>query len=301
MKIKEETLNRIKALLGSEHCREQEPMKLHTSMEVGGPAAYFFEPGSEEEVLSLLQILKEEEIPFYVIGNGTNLIVKDEGFDGVIIRMMRMSRIDARGEVLFAECGALLKDIAKEALDHSLTGFEFASGIPGSLGGAVTMNAGAYDGEMKDVIREVRLLDKDGNVFVKSAEEMDFSYRHSICSEGDYLVLSAVIALQKGAQEQIRNRMEELSEKRREKQPMEFPSSGSTFRRPEGYFAGKLITDAGLKGFRMGGAQVSEKHAGFIINRDHATAEDVLSLIAHVQKEVLRREGVELKCEVKIL
>lgn len=299
--ITDKTLDRIKALVGDSHVLEKEPMSLHTSMEVGGPAELLVLPGNEEEVSGLLKILKEEGLPYYVKGNGSNLIFHDEGYQGVIVEMMRMKEICCDGEEIFAQCGAMLKEIAGTALENSLSGFEFASGIPGSLGGAVTMNAGAYGGEMKDIITEVRLLDKNGSVLVKSCREMEFGYRHSICSSGDYVVLGAKFRLQKGDPEKIREKMEDLSLQRKEKQPLEYPSCGSTFKRPEGYFAGKLIMDAGLKGYRIGGAQVSEKHAGFIINRENATASDVLALIEHVQKEVFRQFGVELKCEVKII
>lgn len=299
--LNEQLLNQIKELLGEENVLVQEPMRLHTSMEVGGPAACLLRPGSAEEVSSLLRLLKEAGVPFYIKGNGSNLIVRDEGYEGAMIEMMRMNRIRVSEETVEAECGALLKEISEAAAGASLSGFEFASGIPGSLGGAVTMNAGAYDGEMKDIVREVKLLDREGRLLVKACDEMDFSYRHSICSEGDFIVLSASFRLKKGDPEKIQARIAELSEQRSSKQPLEYPSCGSTFKRPEGYFAGKLITDAGLKGFRIGGAQVSEKHAGFIINRDHATASEILELIAHVQKTVSEQFGVELKCEVKII
>ncbi|MBR3243289.1 MAG: UDP-N-acetylmuramate dehydrogenase [Parasporobacterium sp.] len=296
-----ELLNKIKKLIGSDNVLEQEPMKLHTSMEVGGPAECLLRPGSIEEVSGLLRILNEAEYPYFIKGNGSNLIVRDEGYPGAIIEMMRMNRIRTAGECIEAECGALLKDISEAAVSASLSGFEFASGIPGSLGGAVTMNAGAYDGEMKDIIREVTLLDKNGNLLAKSGPEMDFSYRHSICSGGDFIVLSACFQLKPGNPAEIQKRIDELSEQRRSKQPLEFPSCGSTFKRPEGYFAGTLISDAGLKGFRLGGAQVSEKHAGFVINRENATASEVLDLIAHIQKTVKEQFGVELQCEVKII
>lgn len=301
MKISKEVLEKIKSVIGEESVLEQEPMSLHTSMEVGGPAALLLQPNTAEETKELIRLLKEEEIPYYIKGNGSNLIVRDEGYDGAMIEMMRMRKISVREETVTAECGALLKEISEEALKASLEGFEFASGIPGSLGGAVTMNAGAYDGEMADIITEVTLLDREGRILVKKNEEMEFSYRRSLCYGGDYIVLSASFRLRHGKQEEIRNRIEELSERRREKQPLEYPSCGSTFKRPEGYFAGKLITDAGLKGCRIGGAQVSEKHAGFIINRDHASASDILALIEYVQKEVEGRFGVQLQCEVKII
>lgn len=301
MKIKEELLETIKDTIGAENVFEEEPMKEHTSMEVGGPAAYLFQPQDAEQTAFLLKSLKQENIPFYVKGNGSNLIVHDEGYDGVIIEMMKMDRITVDGDKVTAECGAMLKDISEAALNASLTGFEFASGIPGSLGGAITMNAGAYDGEMKDIVTRVRLMDMDGNLITKTCDEMDFAYRHSLCSEGDYVVLEAEFQLALGEQDAIRAKIDDLSARRKEKQPLEYPSCGSTFKRPEGYFAGKLITDAGLKGYVHGGAAVSDKHAGFIINKDHATAAEILELIAYVQEEVREQFGVELKCEVKII
>ena len=301
MRINKSVLDQIREIVGTDYVLEEEPMKRHTSMEVGGPASCFIRPASGEEAAAVLRILKNEAIPYYVIGNGSNLIVRDEGFQGAIMEMMRLSEITADGRCVTAQCGAMLKDIARFAADRSLSGFEFASGIPGSLGGAVTMNAGAYDGEMKDIISSVTLLDANGKQVTKTCEEMDFSYRHSICSESEYLVLSATFLLEDGNKAEIEEKMEDLSRRRKEKQPLEYPSCGSTFKRPEGYFAGKLITDAGLKGYRLGGAQVSEKHAGFVINRDRASAADVLALIEHVQKTVKDQFGVELKCEVKII
>ncbi len=301
MILNQDILKQIREQIGAENVLENEPMSAHTSMEVGGPAAYLFLPGSAEETAFLIRILKRAEFPFYIKGNGSNLLVRDEGYEGAVIELMRMKEIAVFGKEIAAQCGALLKDISEVALAHALTGFEFASGIPGSLGGAVCMNAGAYDGEMKDIVTKVMLLDMEGNLLQKSGDEMDFSYRHSLCSSGDYIVLSAVFGLEPGDANQIREKIDDLSERRREKQPLEYPSCGSTFKRPEGYFAGKLITDAGLKGYRIGGAQVSEKHAGFIINRDHASASDVFALIAHVQKEVKDQFGVELQCEVKML
>lgn len=301
MKLKQEILEQIKDVIGEANVFEEEPMSEHTSMEVGGPAAYLFQPETAEDTAFLLKILQQENYPFYIKGNGSNLIVHDEGYDGAIIEMMKMNRIEVSGTFVTAECGAMLKDISAKAVEASLSGFEFASGIPGSLGGAITMNAGAYDGEMKDIVTEVTLMDKEGNVLTKKNEEMDFSYRHSLCSDGDYIVLMAEFQLAEGDPSEIRAKVDDLSARRKEKQPLEYPSCGSTFKRPEGYFAGKLITDAGLKGYCHGGAAVSDKHAGFIINKDHATATEILELISYVQEEVKEQFGVELKCEVKII
>ncbi len=299
--LSEETIRTIINKLGEDAVFRDEPMAKHTSMEVGGPVAFLFQPSSEEDLLFLLQALGEEKFPYYVKGNGSNLIFRDEGFDGAVIEIRRMQNVTITDDVVCAEAGILLKDLSALIEEASLTGFEFASGIPGSLGGAVCMNAGAYDGEMKDIIRSVRVMTKEGEILEKSCEEMAFSYRKSLCSSGEYIVLSATIQLAKGDRKAIQEKIADLTARREEKQPLEYPSCGSVFKRPEGYFAGKLISDAGLKGYRIGGAQVSEKHAGFIINTGDATAQDVLDLIAYVQKEVQEKFGVSLECEVKIL
>ena len=300
-KIKDEILLKIRERIGDEAVLENEPMANHTSMEVGGPAKYFFQPSSEEDLLFLVRLLEKEAYPYYIKGNGSNLIFRDEGFDGAVIEIRFMQNVTIKDDVVCAEAGILLKDLSALIEEASLTGFEFASGIPGSLGGAVCMNAGAYDGEMRDIIRTVRVMTKTGEILEKTGEEMEFSYRRSICSSGDYIVLSATLQLARGEQAKIREKIEDLTARRKEKQPLEYPSCGSVFKRPEGYFAGKLISDAGLKGYRIGGAQVSEKHAGFIINTGGATAQDVLDLIAYVQKTVLEKFGVHLECEVRIL
>ena len=300
-RLKDEVLQKIRERLGEEAVLLDEPMARHTSMKVGGPAAYFFQPSSEEDLLFLLQELQAESFTYYIKGNGSNLLFRDEGYDGAVIEIRTMQNVAIEGDVVCAEAGILLKDLSALIEEASLTGFEFASGIPGSLGGAVCMNAGAYDGEMKDIIRSVRLLTKEGKILEKSGEEMGFAYRRSICSAGDYIVLSATLKLAKGDRRAIRDKIADLTRRREEKQPLEYPSCGSVFKRPEGYFAGKLISDAGLKGYRIGGAQVSEKHAGFIINTGGAKAQDVLDLIAYVQKKVLEESGVSLECEVRIL
>ncbi len=300
-KLSDEKIELIRETLGAGNVMEEEPMRLHTSMEVGGPAAYFFTPESEEDFAFLVRTLNQEKYPFYIKGNGSNIIVKDEGYDGAIVETRKMLDVVIEGTTVTAQAGILLKDLSDRILAASLTGFEFASGIPGSLGGAVCMDAGAYDGEMRDIIKAVRLLDKEGNIVEKTNEEMDFAYRHSCCSDGSYIVLSAVMELKEGNYDEIKAKIDDLTAKREEKQPLEYPSCGSTFKRPEGYFAGKLITDAGLKGYQFGGAQVSDKHAGFVINKDHATAAEILGLIAHVQEEVWKQFGVRLECEVKVL
>ena len=299
--LSEDTIRTITNKLGEDSVFRDEPMAKHTSMEVGGPAAFLFQPSSEEDLSFLLKLLGEEAYPYYMKGNGSNLIFQDEGFDGAVIETCRMQNVTIKGDVVCAEAGILLKDLSSLIEQESLTGFEFASGIPGSLGGAVCMNAGAYDGEMKDIVRLVRVMTRDGHILEKSCEEMMFSYRKSLCSSGDYIVLSAELQLSKGDRKAIQEKIADLTARREEKQPLEYPSCGSVFKRPEGYFAGKLISDAGLKGYRIGGAQVSEKHAGFIINAGGAKAQDVLDLIAYVQKIVQEKFGVRLECEVKIL
>lgn len=291
----------VKNIVGSDNIKENEPMSTHTSMEVGGPAALYITPEDKHQLAAVMAGLRSVGESFYIIGNASNVIVADEGFDGAIVSTEKLTRIEVSGNTVAAQSGAMLKDIAQVCMENSLAGFEFASGIPGSLGGAICMNAGAYDGEMKDVITRVELLDTEGNLIWKTCEEMEFSYRHSICSSGGYIVTEAVIEIEPGDKQEISRRIEELSLRRKEKQPLEYPSCGSTFKRPEGYFAGKLITDAGLKGMMRGGAQVSEKHAGFIINKNNASAADIISLIETVKERVREDSGVELECEVRIL
>lgn len=281
---------------------EQEPMGKHTSFQVGGAADFFVQPGSREEVQAAVRLAQKAQVPFFVTGNGSNLLVSDDGFRGMILQIGRnMQEIQVEDTVLCAQAGALLSKVARTALEHGLTGLEFAAGIPGSLGGAAAMNAGAYGGEMKDVILDADVLTRDGEFLTLSADEMDLSYRHSCVFEKQYIVLSVRLQLAKGDPVQIKNRMDELAKARKEKQPLEFPSAGSTFKRPEGYFAGKLIQDAGLKGYTVGGAQVSEKHSGFVINRGGAEADEIVFLIQQVQKKVWRQFGVRLEPEVRFV
>lgn len=277
-----------------------EPMKAHTTFRVGGPADYFVLPKTAEEVAEVIRICKKYDVPYLVEGNGSNLLVGDGGIRGVVLQVFKlMSNISIDGDRITAQAGASLAQVANSALAESLTGFEFAAGIPGTLGGAVVMNAGAYGGEMKDVLESVKVLTEDGEVQELNAEELKLGYRTSIIPEKHYIVLEATILLKKGKQEDIRGYMDELRKKRIDKQPLEYPSAGSTFKRPEGHFAGKLIQDAGLKGFTVGGAQVSEKHSGFVINRGDATAADILSLMEQVTERVKKDSGVTLEPEVK--
>lgn len=298
----EKAIEELRSRLGEEGLRLQEPMKEHTTFRVGGAADIFLLPKDTEELRDALHILKKYNIPTMVVGNGSNLLVRDKGIRGAVIQIYpRMAEVMIAGDRIEAKGGALLSTVAAKAADAALTGLEFAAGIPGSIGGAVVMNAGAYGGEMKDVLISVDVLTENLEIKTIPAEELELGYRHSIVPEAGYIVLSAKMQLQKGNQEAIRSRMAELAEQRREKQPLQYPSAGSTFKRPTGYFAGKLVQDAGLKGKTIGGAQVSEKHSGFLINIGGATAQDILDLIAFCQKEVQEQFGVTLETEVKIV
>ncbi|MBA4700774.1 MAG: UDP-N-acetylmuramate dehydrogenase [Ruminococcus sp.] len=287
-------------LLGEDKVLIDEPMSRHTTFKVGGPADYFVIPEGPEEIKEVITLLKREDIPYYILGNGSNLLVGDKGYRGVIIQMYKnLNRIDTKGNQIYAQAGALLSKIAAEAQAQSLTGFEFASGIPGTMGGAVMMNAGAYGGEMSHVLVNATILTQEGVIKTLTLDELELGYRTSIIARNGYVVLEAVISLEPGNPEEIHARMEELKEKRVTKQPLEYASAGSTFKRPEGYFAGKLIEDAGLRGFRVGNAQVSAKHCGFVINRGGATAAEIVALMDHVADKVEAVSGVRLKPEVK--
>lgn len=295
-------IERFSNLLGNEKVRINEPMNRHTTFRIGGPADYFLLPSSSEEVKGILEICKEESLQYFILGNGSNLLVSDEGYRGVIIQLYRnYGGLTVEGTEIRAGAGVLLSQIAATARNESLTGFEFAGGIPGTLGGAVVMNAGAYGGELKDVLKEAVVMDREGNIFTVPVEKLAMGYRTSLVKTAGYLVLEAVISLKKGSQEEIRDTMKDLTDRRISKQPLEYPSAGSTFKRPEGYFAGKLIMDAGLRGYQVGDAQVSEKHCGFVINRGNATAADVLTLIENVREKVQEQFGVTLEPEVKFL
>ena len=307
MKLTQSITDRIIQAAGEGNVLFHEKMKDHTTMKVGGEAALFVTPESTDAVQELVRLLQEEQIPYYVLGNGSNVICRDEGYDGVILCLSDKYKgfdildTDPETAEVTVKAGTDNKDFSDAMIQRGLSGFEFASGIPGSMGGATCMNAGAYDGEMRQIIKEVKILDKDGNIALRSNEEMEFGYRHSLASGGDCVILETVLTLRRDDPEKIRSRVEDLTKRREEKQPLEYPSCGSTFKRPEGYFAGKLISDAGLKGYCIGGAQVSEKHAGFVINKDQATAKDVLDLVEHIKKQFLESQGVKLECEIRIL
>lgn len=296
-----EFLNELKQKIDISCIREMEPMKQHTTFRVGGPADVLVTPDLAHlpEVVSLC---KKYEVPYYILGNGSNLLVGDKGIRGVVIAITnRMGEVVCDGERITAEAGATLGQIAVKAAEASLCGMEFAAGIPGTVGGAVVMNAGAYGGEMKDIIEQVVVLDAEGKQLTLSVEELDLAYRHSCILEKGYIVLKVMLHLTKGDVTEIRAKMAELREQRLSKQPLEYPSAGSTFKRPEGYFAGKLIMDAGLRGYQVGGAQVAEKHCGFVINKDNATASDILQLMQDVADKVEAQFGVKLEPEVKML
>lgn len=289
-------------LLGEEKVLTREPMSRHTTFRIGGPADYFLIPDTWEELRRVLKICDSQGIPPFILGNGSNLLVSDRGFSGAVIQLYRnMGELRVEGTKVTASCGALLSAIAAAARNASLTGFEFAGGIPGTLGGAVVMNAGAYGGEMKDVLTRVTVMTKSGEILEIPVSDLEMGYRTSIVKKAGYLVLEAEITLEEGDQEEIRNRMKDLMERRTSRQPLEYPSAGSTFKRPEGYFAGKLIMDCGLGGYQVGGARVSEKHCGFVINTGDATAKDVRELMEYVTEQVQKRFGVSLEPEVKFL
>lgn len=289
----------LRKILGEEQCFIQEPMSRHITFRVGGPADYYVRP-TGQQIRPVLALCRQFEIPWMVKGNGSNLLVGDRGIRGLVIELGKMAEtVTLEGTLVRAEAGALLSAVARQAARQGLTGMEFASGIPGSMGGAVVMNAGAYGGEMKQILERVTVLTEEGEEKTLELQELDLGYRHSCIPENHYIVLEAELRLQKGDEEAIRQRMEELRAQRTGKQPLEYPSAGSTFKRPEGYFAGKLIQDAGLRGYQVGGAQVSEKHCGFVINRDQATAGDIRQLIRDVQDRVEAQSGVRLEPEVR--
>ena len=298
--IEEKIYQLLEAAAGTDHIYREEPMKNHTTFRIGGNAEVFAAPDSADGVERVLQICREENIPCTVIGNGSNLLVGDRGVCGVVLQIYRnYASIRIEGTDLYVQAGALLGQTAAAAAREGLTGLEFASGIPGTIGGAAAMNAGAYGGEMKDVLVWVKAIDRDGYVRQYAAAELELGYRTSRIQKEALVVLEVKLALQQGDPVKIRERMEELKEQRVAKQPLEYPSAGSTFKRPEGYFAGKLIMDAGLRGFSVGDAQVSEKHCGFVINRGNATAADVMALVSQVQTIVEEKFGVQLELEVR--
>ncbi len=291
-----------KDIVGSDNVFINEKLDKHTTMRVGGPADCLVTPESVEALIKLVKICRENKLPYYVIGNGSNLLVSDEGFNGIIIKIGRkMSNITLKNNVITAEAGALLSSIGGFALREGLTGFEFAAGIPGTIGGGVVMNAGAYGGELKDILLNVTAITPEGEIVTYSVEEMELGYRESRFLDKDYIILSADIKLSSGDSKLIEARMTELSQQRRDKQPLDLPNAGSTFKRPVGDFAGRLIEEAGLKGVGVGAACVSEKHAGFVVNKGNATAKDVYDTIRLVIDTVEAKSGIILEPEVRMI
>lgn len=298
----EKTYKLLQEIIGKEKILVDEPMKNHTSFKIGGPVDFLLLPTTLKEVKDILKVCKDQSIPLFIMGNGSNLLVRDKGVRGVVIKIARnFSDVEINGNIVKAQAGVLLSRLAKLILRKELQGFEFASGIPGTLGGAVTMNAGAYGGEMKDVLLAAEVIDKSGNIYELFGEEMNLGYRQSAIQDKDLIVLNATLELKKGKYEEIKALMEDLDHRRKTKQPLEWPSAGSTFKRPTGYYAGKLVQDVGLKGFTMGRAQVSDLHSGFVINKGNCSATEIIGLIQHIQGKVKDQFGVDLCTEVKII
>lgn len=300
-------LNQLIKIAGAENIKENEPMSKHTTFKAGGNAAYFVEPNNLETLSEIVKYLNRENKAYYIIGNGSNVLVKDSGYNGVVVKIsdffnnISVEKVDESKYILEAGAGAMLGKVSKTAVEYSLTGMETLSGIPGTIGGAVVMNAGAYGGEIKDVILSAEVMDKNGNTFTLSKDELELSYRHSVIQEKEYIILKSKFILLVGEKEVIKSKMSEYAVARKEKQPLEYPSAGSTFKRPKGNFAGKLIMDAGLRGHRVGEAMVSEKHCGFVINKGNATATDILKVMEDVKIEVKKKFDVDLEPEIKVL
>ncbi len=299
--VRPELIEMLARIVGEENVRANEPMNAHTTFQIGGPADVYVAPRSAEQVAAIVKACREADAPLAVVGNGSDLLVADEGLRCVVMQILdNMADVRVEGTRIVAQAGATNAQVARAALEAELAGFEFASGIPGTVGGAAIMNAGAYGGEFKDVCMELACVTPDGEFVRVSREDADWSYRHSMMGDAGYIVVEAMLELAHDEVAAIKERMDDLKARREEKQPLEMPSAGSTFKRPEGYFAGKLIQDAGLRGYRVGGAQVSEKHTGFVVNAGGATAADVRQLIADVQDRVFEQFGVRLEPEVKM-
>lgn len=301
MNQNKELLIELKSILKEENIVLDALMKDHTSFKLGGPADIIVYPTNYEEVKEIIKLCNKHNESYFILGNGSNLLVKDGGIRGVVIKFSKLDKVEVVENRIIAQSGVLLCDVSDAALETSLTGLEFACGIPGSIGGATTMNAGAYDGEMSKVIESALVIDREGNFKTLSKEELELSYRMSAIIKYNYIVLEVTLNLKPGVKDLIKNRIDELTSRRIQRQPLEYASAGSTFKRPEGYFAGKLIQDAGLKGLNVGDAEVSEKHSGFIINKGNASAQQVLELITLVQKNVFESFSVELHTEVRIV
>jgi UDP-N-acetylmuramate dehydrogenase len=300
--IDTEFLEQVENLFAKEDIRENEPMSRHTTFRVGGPARIFLTVHDDGQLAELLGLLKGRQLPYFILGNGSNLLVADRGFDGVVIALgEEYARIEVQENRIRAGAAAMLGKVAKAAMEQGLSGLEFAAGIPGSLGGGVVMNAGAYGGELSQVVTRVKAMDEQGNIVCLENKDLQMGYRTSIFKQKNYLILQATMELTPSRTESVAEKMKEYNRQRQEKQPLEYPSAGSTFKRPKGYYAGKLIMEAGLRGFSVGGAQVSEKHCGFIINKGQATAADIHGLIDEVTRKVEENSGVKLEPEVIFL
>lgn len=292
----------LEQFVPAENIHLDESMALHTTFRAGGPADCFIEISQANQLQEIQNYLQKVDIPYFILGNGSNLLVSDKGYRGVVLEICnKMNEITVSGNKITAKAGAMMSKVANVAAQNGLTGMEFASGIPGTVGGGVVMNAGAYGGEMSQVVETVTVVNKEGEMLTLNNQEMDFGYRHSMIKNKPFTVVEVTYVLREGEESQIRGQMEELNKKRREKQPLEYPSAGSTFKRPEGYFAGELIMKSDLAGFSVGGAQVSEKHCGFIINKGNATAGEIMELIGIVQKKVMEKFQVSLEPEVIFL
>ena len=297
-----EFLEHLTSFMNQEDIKINEPMKKHTSFRVGGPAKVFLSVHSEEILAKILLAVNERNLPYFVLGNGSNLLVSDRGYEGVMIYLgEEFTGIKVKENRIEAGAAAFLGKVARKALEAELTGLEFAAGIPGSLGGGIVMNAGAYGGELSQVVTQVRAMNRMGKVVTLESNELLMGYRTSIFKMQPFVILSVIMELQKGDKQEIAGKMDEYTKARIEKQPLEYPSAGSTFKRPEGHFAGKLIMDAGLRGFCVGDAQVSEKHCGFVINKGNATATEIRTLMKEVTGIVKEKFGVELEPEVILL
>ncbi|SFC64816.1 UDP-N-acetylmuramate dehydrogenase [Butyrivibrio sp. YAB3001] len=300
--MNKDVINALKNIIPSSELHINEKMSRHTTFKTGGPVSLFLRPENVNQLKDAVALLRRAEVEFFVLGNGSNLLVSDKGYDGAVISLGNLTDIHLEDDkTIYAEAGAMNSSIAAFARDNALTGFEFAAGIPGTIGGAVIMNAGAYGGEMKMVVKEVRALSSFGEIIRIDRNTLNFGYRTSALKGKDFVITSVRIELEEGNTDEIADKMKELAIKRKEKQPLEYPSAGSTFKRPEGYFAGKLIEDAGLRGYSVGDACVSEKHCGFVVNKGNATSADIYKLICDVQKKVKESSGVKLEPEVIML
>lgn len=300
--ISEAVIQALRKFVPEENICLQESMASHTTFRIGGLADCFVQLENTEQLIKVQKYLSQVGVPFFILGNGSNLLVSDAGFRGVILQIgSKMNRVTVEGNVIVAQAGASMAQIARTAMEHELTGMEFASGIPGTIGGGVVMNAGAYGGELSQIVTQVNVVNNEGEIMELDNETMEFGYRTSTIRNNPFTVTEVILRLEKGDRQQIRERMEELAAKRREKQPLEYPSAGSTFKRPAGHYAGQLIMEAGLRGLQCGGAKVSDKHCGFVINTGNATAEDVRKLIREVQARVKDQFNVDLETEVLFL